>query len=505
MEEKQGLGALAGQIDIYSILRDVAKNIIYIILGAIAVTMIVDMIARDNYEKSYSSAATFVVTSKSSSNLAYSNLKAASAMADSYKNILNSSLLQKKVCQDLNMARFDAVTSAKVINGTNLMTLRVTADTPQKAYQVIRSVMRTIRSLTGYVSDNMVIETLQEPLVPTAPDAAVSVTRQTRQAFLISFVLLTLIVMYLSFIRDTVKSEEDMKDSLDAESLGVLYHDARFHSFRDFLHREQSKHLVSDLNARFEFVERNKKISAIISSAMRKKHAKTILVTSVREHEGKSTFSANLAISLARQSGSVLLIDGDMRRPTLHKLFLKPGEKLEGCLGDMLQGKASMTSVVLRGKEKGVDLMLNDKGYPDSTDIVSSRNMERLIEIASKSFDYIVIDSPPMSIMADAEVLAGLTDVSVLVVGYDTSPVPELNDGIDALRDCKASFLGCVLNNVHVLPGTQSAVGGYGYGGYGRYGHYSKYSRYGKYGRYGNYSGYGHYAEKAEKADAEKK
>ena len=496
MEEKQGLGAFARQIDFYSILRDFLKNLIYIILGAIAVTMIVDMIARDNYEKSYSSSATFVVTSKSSSNLAYSNLKAASAMADSYKNILNSSLLQKKVCQDLGLERFDAVTSAKVINGTNLMTLRVTADSPQKAYQVIRSIMRTIGSLTGYVSDNMVIETLQEPLVPTAPDAAVSVTKQTRQAFLITFLALTLVVVYLSFIRDTVKSEADMKDSLDAESLGVLFHDPKYHSFRDLIHREKSKHLVTDLNARFEFVERNKKVSAIISAAVRKKHAKTILITSVREHEGKSTFSANLALSLARQSGSVLLIDGDLRRPTLHKLFLKPEEKLEASLGDMLQGKASMTSVVLRGKEKGVDLMLNDKGYPDSTDIVSSRYMERLIEVASRSFDYVVIDSPPMSIMADAEVLAGLADASVLVVGYDTTPAPELNDAIDALRDCKASFLGCVLNNIYVLPGTQSAVGGYGYGGYGRYGHYSRYSRYNKYGRYG---GYGHYADQEKK------
>ena len=119
-------------------------------------------------------------------------------------------------------------------------------------------------------------------------------------------------------------------------------------------------------------------------------------------------------------------------------------------------------------------------------------SQERLIEVASASFDYIIIDSPPMSIMADAEVLAGIADLSVLVVGYDNVLVPDLNDAIDSLRDCKAEFIGCVLNNVYTLPGAHRTVGGYGgYGGYGRY------SRYSHYQRYGNYGGYGHYSNKS--------
>ena len=488
MEKKTGLAALSEQIDLYSLIRDVVRNIAFILLAALAAAMIADIVVRDNYQNSYSTTATFVVTSKNSSNFAFSNLTAASAMADSYSNILNSSLLRKKVCEDLNLSSFDAQTSSKVVAGTNLMTLRVTSTTPRKAYMIIRSIMRTINSLTGYVSDNMVMEVLQEPQVPTKPDSSVSVTRQTRRAFLVAALAAALGFMYLSYIRDTVKSEDDMKEKLDADSLGAVYHDPRYHSARDFFRRAKSRHLVTDLNARFEYVERNKKITAMISGIARKKGAKTILVTSVREHEGKSTFSANLALTLARQSGSVLLIDGDMRRPTLNKLFLKPDEKLEACLGDMLQGKASMTSVIYNDKDHGIDLLLNDRDYPNSTDIVSSRYMERLIEVVSGSFDYIIIDSPPMSIMADAEVLAGLADLSLLVVGYDTVPAPEINDAIDALRDCKAEFIGCVLNNIHTLPGAHRTVGGYGgYGGYGRYSRYSHYQRYGKYGGYGHY------------------
>lgn len=492
MEDKNGISSIMDQLDLYGLVHDVLKNIVFILLAALAASMIADIVVRDNYHNSYTTTATFVVTSKNSSNYAYSNLNAASSMADSYSNILNSSLLKKKVCQDLGISTFDAKARARVIADTNLMTLSVTSSTPQKAYLTIRSIMRTINGLTGYVSENMVMEVLQEPQVPTKPDSTVSVTRQTQRAFALTALGVMLVIMYLSYRRDTVRSEDDLKEKLDAESLGVLYHDPVYHSAGDFFRRSKSKHLVTDLNARFEFVERNKKIAAMISGIARKKGAKTILVTSVREHEGKSTFSANLALTLARQSVSVLLIDGDMRRPTLNKIFLKRGEKLDASLGDMLQGKASMTNAIYSNQDYGVQMLLNDRDYPNSTDIVSSYYMERLIEVASASFDYIIIDSPPMSIMADAEVLAGIADLSVLVVGYDNVFVPDLNDAIDSLRDCKAEFIGCILNNVRTLPGASRTVGGYGgYGGYGRYSRYSRYQRYGKYG------GYGHYGDKS--------
>ena len=129
--------------------------------------------------------------------------------------------------------------------------------------------------------------------------------------------------------------------------------------------------------------------------------------------------------------------------------------------------------------------------------------MTRLLEVVRKAFDYIIIDSPPMSLMADAEVLADRSDMSILVVNYDRVLAQDLNDAIDSLRDCRSHFAGCILNQVHTLPGQRRSV--VGYGGYGRYGHYGKYGKYGKYGHYGAYGNYGHYGHYAqqEKEDAQ--
>lgn len=485
-ENKSNVSSVLEAVDLYSIFRDTLRNLWIILLGAIAVGLIVNMSVRSDYKSTYSTSATFVVTSKTSSNNTYSNLSAASNMANSFSNILNSRLLKKKVCQDLGLESFDATAAASVISGTNLMTLKVTSATPKSTYQITRSIMKNITDLTQYVSGDMVMDVLQQPVVPTKADASFSALRQTLKAFILSGAAIALVFMYLSYRKQTIKSEKDLENLLDAKSLGMLYHERRFGSVSAFFRGKRNKFLVTDLTARFEFVERVKKIAAHISSDARKKDAKVILFTSVREHEGKSTMSANIALTLVQQNYSVLLIDGDMRRPTLHRLMTSSGDKVKVPLSALLTGKAELGDALIKHKDMNLYMLLNKRNFPNSTDIVSSDKMAKLVESARAHFDFIIIDSPPMSLMADAEVLANLSDMSILVIAYDSVLAQDLNDAIDSLRDCRAEFAGCILNDVRTLPGERRTIGGYG--GYGRYGKYGKYGRYGKYGKYGNYS-----------------
>ena len=503
MESQQNNTSLLEQMDLYSVLRDVLRNLWVIVLGAVAVGLIVNYVARTEFKNTYSTTATFVVTSKTGSNYTYNNLQAASTTAETYSNILRSNLLKKKVCQDLGVDSFDATMSVDVVKDTNLITLHITADTPRNVYQITRSVMRNISNLTGYVSSNMVLQVLQEPEVPTGPDMHYTGRRRALQAMGLAGLALAAAFAYLSYQKQTIRSEKELENLLEARSLGALYHDGTpAQVLNGALKRKKYKRLITELAARFEFVERYKKVSAMISTQAQKNGAKVILVTSVREHEGKSTVSANLALSLAQQSHQVLLIDGDMRRPTLNSLFLEEGEELKATLGNLLLGKVNLTEALRYDEKRGLYLLLNEQNYANSTDIVSSENMARLLEVVRKAFDYIIIDSPPMSLMADAEVLADRSDMSILVVKYDLVQAPDLNDAIDALRDCKAHFAGCILNDIRTLPGDRRVVvgsGGYGhysyYGRYGRYGKYGKYGRYGNYGAYGSSGGYGHYAQ----------
>ena len=484
MNEDRDFTTALDRIDAYSVLRDVLRNLWVILLGAIAVGLIINMRVHADFQSTYSTKTTFVVTSRTSSNNTYSNLSAASSMAGSFSNILNSSLLRKKVCQDLGVSSFNAKASASVIEGTNLMNLRVTSDSPYNAYRIIRSIMNNINDLTQYVSSNMVMEVLQDPAVPTGADASFTALRQTVKASLLAGLAFVAAFIYLSYKKDTIKSEKDLEDKLDARSLGAVFHDPAYSNFTAFLRGKKSRHLITDISAKFEYVERFKKIGANVSAAAQKQNGKIIMITSVREHEGKSTVSANVALSLARQNHKVLLVDGDLRRPTLQNLFLRKKDKLSVSLGDLLTGKGSMMDALWYDKRRKLYLLLNKKNYTNSTDIVSSDTMRQLLNAAVEHFDYIVIDSPPMSLMADAEVLGDMSDISILVVKYDEVLSPNLNDAIDSLRDGNAHFAGCILNDVRTLPGARRAV--VGYGGYGRYKNYRRYGDYNAYGRYGS-------------------
>ena len=495
MEEKKTALTAMDRFDGVSMTLDVLRSLWAVILIALAAAMITNMAVRMNHQTTYATKATFVVKSQTSSNYTYTNLTAATRMAEGFRNILNSSLLKKKVCQDLGVSSLNAKLNAAVISETNLMTLTVTASTPREAYLIIRSVMNNMHDLTGYVSGDLVMEVLQEPNVPAGADANFSAWPQTKKAFIIAAIAGLLFFAILSFLKDTVKNEKDVENRLEARNIGTITHQPRFRRIADIFKKRQNAHLITDLDARFDFVERVKKIAANVSGHAKRNGQKVILVTSVKEHEGKSTFSANLALALAR-TGSVLLLEGDLRRPTLHKFFLRKGEHLEKNLGDLLQGDGRAKDVIRYDKERRFFLMMSERAFKNSSDLVAGKRMEQMVLAARKHFDYVVIDTPPMSLMADAEILAGFADMSILVIKADYVKTHDANHAIDTLSGCGADFYGCVLNDAYLMPGQRATTGGYS--GYGRYGHYGRYGNYGKYGRYGNYGTYGHYEKAAE-------
>ena len=496
MNEKKNFRSVEDRLDIGTIVRDVLKNFWAILLIAVCAALIVNMVLTMNHQRSYQTKTTLVIKSKTTSNYSYTNLTAASRMANSFTNILSSGLLKKKVCEELNMDSFNAKVSANVVTGTNLVTMVVTAESPQEAYLVIRSIMNQITGLTQYVSGDLVMEVLQEPDVPAGADASFSPRSQMKKGFLIGAALGVVLFAVLSFFKDTVKTEKDIEKELQVRNIGVLYHENRFRGLSSLFKKNSGRHLITDLDARFDFVERVKKIGTTISGHARRNHEQVIMITSVGEHEGKSTIAANLALALARQSDSVLLIDGDLRRPTQKKLFLNSDEVIKHDLGSLLNEECSVKDAIRYDKDKNLFMFLTDRNYKNSTDIIAGKRMRNLIQAAKKRFDYIIIDTPPMALMADAEAIADMADMSILVIKQDTTRIPVINEAIDTLTNCSADFYGCILNNVRTLSGvfTQSNYGGYSrYGRYGRYGNYGRYGRYGRYGNYGRYGAYGNY------------
>ena len=484
-------------IDYYSLSMDILQNLWVVFLGALTVAMAFFVYQSAKHVNKYTSTTTFAIMSRKSSDFVTNNLSAAQSAAKTFSGILGSDVLKAHVCTNLGIDSFDAAVKTNMVRETNIMLMSVTADSPQMAYNISRAIIDEYPTLTSWASSSMIMNILKDPEIPVRPDNPLYLWGAAIRNSLITLFALLILVAYISINRDTIKKEKDITDKLDAKSLGIIHYEKKYKSLSSRINDRKTSLMVTDVTASFGFVESYRKIVTKIISEAEKKNSKVILVTSVREHEGKSTTSANIALTLAQQGRQVVLIDGDLRSPSVNEIFdIEPAANKS--INAVLNHKNSLASALYTEPRSGLYLLLNDQGYGNSTEMISSLEMKKLVKICKEAADFVIIDSPPVSVLADAVAEANIADMSVLVVQYNRVQAHDVNDTIDILNECRAELLGCILNGVRSIGGTTA---GYGYGGYryrygyGNYGNYGKYGKYGRYGRYGKYGAYGHYAQ----------
>lgn len=173
------------------------------------------------------------------------------------------------------------------------------------------------------------------------------------------------------------------------------------------------------------------------------KTIKTIVVTSSIPGEGKSTISGNLAITLSQSGARVLLIDCDLRKPSIHKKF-----RVVNDLGltDILVDKCSLKDVIKKIDEY---LFMITAGTipPNPSEIVGSNSMEDLIKELSLSFDYIVMDTPPVIPVTDPLLLAAKSDATIIVVRARKTKEKIIRQAYDELIKVNSNIIGSILND----------------------------------------------------------
>jgi capsular exopolysaccharide synthesis family protein len=188
-----------------------------------------------------------------------------------------------------------------------------------------------------------------------------------------------------------------------------------------------------------------------------------LLITSTMPREGKSFVSANFAAIIAMANTRVLVIDGDMRRPTLHKLF---GASNEHGLVDVLKGRKALADVIQTTSVAGLHLLPAGRPEADEAEFLDRDTLAAVLD-SIRGFQLVVIDSPPMSAVADAAVFAALVDGLVYVVEAGRTSRTLARHAVERLLALNTHFLGGIVNKVDV----ESAGYGYDYQ-YGAYRHY---------------------------------
>ena len=455
------------------ILRDVLKRWYLIVVAALLAGMIAYTASDLMYHPIYSTTTTFVVSVQGSSTTVYQNLSATSNLATVFSEVLNSSLLRSAILEELGMTSFDGTISASAVEETNLLTMKVTATDPRTAFLVTQSVIENNRIVSYQVLGDTILEVLQAPKVPTAPENHKASASYMKKAMILAAAAVAVLSALFAYKRDVVRSKQEAEKKLDCRVLGEVGHERKYKTLWAAMKRRKTSILITNPACSFLFVETIRKLRRRIEQQM-PENGRVLMVTSVMENEGKSTIAVNLALSLAQKEKRVLLVDCDLRKPACHKI-LEFSPEGAGTI-DVADGSVSLEHAVIRWKNTNLFLLLQRRGVRSSTDLSGSNGMAELIREAKKGFDFVVVDTPPMSMAPDVECMMELADASLLVVQQDVVRADVLNYAVNTLQGASSKLLGCVINNVYGTP----LSSGYGYG-YG----YRRYRKYGKYGGYG--------------------
>ena len=232
----------------------------------------------------------------------------------------------------------------------------------------------------------------------------------------------------------------------------------------DLITYHNSKSVVSE-------AYRNLRTSILLSSG-KKDPPKLLLVTSGYPKEGKTTTAVNLAVTLSQTGERVVILDCDMRNPNIHRVV---GVNNREGMSQYLSGQSSLIPLIQKTEIPNLSIVPAGIIPPNPAELLSSVRMKEGLELLKKSFDYVIIDSPPVLSVTDARIVGARVDGVVLVVKGGDTPKEAVLRTRQMLQEVHANIIGTLLNSVNVRSAdynmSKYQYYGYGYGlnyGYGR-------------------------------------
>ena len=465
----------------------------------------------------YQAAAMFYVNNNAISvgnaSLSISNgdLVTSRGLVDSYIVILNTRETLNDVldyaASNLSYSSLRSMISASAVNETEIFQVSVTSPDPQEAERLANAIAYILPKRINTIIEGTSAKIVDSAVVPSSPSSPSYVTN-TLLGFLLGFVMSAGVIVLQEIFDITIRREEDVTQitrlpilasvpDMMGHSKGGRYHRG-YYQYRSYYHSyydtsksasastdksaQKGKNTNRDANmigdaVPFTASEAYKLLRTKIQfSFADENNCHIIGVSSALAGEGKSTTSVNLAFTLSQLGKKVLLVDCDLRRPSIStKLNFKQEHGLSG----FLTRQADLEQIVRECRFKsGTSFVVIPAGKipPNPTELLNSNRMERFMSMVTKNFDYVILDLPPVEEVSDALVAAKLADGVLLTVRQNYCNRIALADTISQFEFVNGRILGLLLTC------SDQSTAGYGKSYYKRY-----YRRYG-YGRYRHYA-----------------
>jgi capsular exopolysaccharide synthesis family protein len=274
-------------------------------------------------------------------------------------------------------------------------------------------------------------------------------------AFSFSLVLSLGLALFLEYLNDTISSSDEAEKMLRLPALVTIPAVSQLRG------RELQPDNLFAVEANSVLAESYRHLRTSVLLSMSGRPPQTLLITSSKPGEGKTTTAVNLAYCLAQTGARVLIIDADLRRPRMHTIFGMPQRQgLSTCLVNGLN-EAQTLGMIRQYKDTRLHLLAAGPVPPNPAELLGSEQMRRLITLLKRHFTHIVIDTPPAASFTDAVMLSSLVDGNLMVIQSGKTQYKIVRHSLNLLAGAGARNFGIVLNQADCLQNDQAYYQGY--------------------------------------------
>lgn len=438
------------------IIKDILQRWILIVAVMIVFGSVFDFMKTVTYVPQYGTSMTATLSGGEDT---FKNIDKVQSYVNTLDYLMNSNNAKSYVKKKMPISK-TTYKAEVTLKQANVVKIKVTADTKREAYFSIKLLNDWYRENTERYSFPYNITVLKESKFSTKPVNPNSHIKN----FLIGavgsgFVLSCLLGLYF-FLRDTIKSEEEVENKLDIR----LYAKLPFEVKKREDARNKKAILITSLKTSFFFRESMNKLRSKVEASSDKHGYKSFMITSAYENEGKSSVAANLALALAKNGHKVVLVDADFNKPAVFKTFDLDGSK---SLNKAIEGTSSWSSQIVSDRS-GLDLLPCSQDTLKSEILTNSKKLDEIMKELREEYDFVIVDTSPAYLLNETMAMNELVDATLFVVRQDYATSDVINETVKRLTYVKDNVLGVVFKNVvsDGNKGTSNYNNRYGYNKY---------------------------------------
>ncbi len=378
--------------------------------------------------------------------LEYSEILLNQQLVGTYREIARSKTISSRIIEKLNLdcdyEEFRKKVDVILLEDTEIIKIQVRYRDSTLAAMIANETaavfIENVKMLMR-IDNIQIIDKAEADPIPVSPKPLQNIA----VGFSSACMLAAFIILLRAYMNNKLVDQEDVEKYIGISVIGIVPREpgmkrrAGFHEYS----------LISKENPKSQYAEAYRILRTNIHFLCKSRGSKIFVVTSPDSNDGKSTITSNLGYMISQADKKVLLIDGDLRKPTISYIFGLPQDKgLTGVLAEDIEAEEA----IYRIDDSCLHVMPSGLIPPNPSELILCSGMQSLLHELRREYDIIVIDTPPLGLVTDSADLAAMTDGAVVVCSSNETDIESCNKVKLALQNLNINILGVVLNKVRI-------------------------------------------------------